>query len=155
MDGEALAEASWPVELADDRPRCAGVLETSLPDALALLDLRLVGGEEVLATNRYMVSGTTDLAPLRSLASADVAVEPERSNDVWRLTLTHGKGPAAVGLVVDDDRPFDAPGWAEADDGWFVLLPGETHEVQVRWADAPADGRQLRVHGWNVDVVVD
>jgi beta-mannosidase len=155
MDGEALAEASWPVALPDDRPRCAGVLEAALPEAVVILDLQLVGDESVLATNRYVVSGAADLAALRSLAPAEVDVEIERASDDWRLAFAHRGGPAAVGLVVDDDRPFDAPGWAEADDGWFVLLPGETDEVQVRWADAPADGRQLRVHGWNVDVVVD
>jgi beta-mannosidase len=156
LDGASLvAEGSWPVGLPDDRPRCAGVLEVALPEAVALLDLRLVDDEAVLATNRYLVSGTADLAPLRSLPGADVDVAVEGTGDTWHITLAHRGGPAAVGLVVDDDRPVEAPGWAEADDGWFVLLPGETHEVRVRWADAPADGRRLRVHGWNVDVVVD
>ncbi len=155
LDGDALAAETWRVDLPDDRPRCAGVLEAVVPEALVLLDLRLAGDDAVLATNRYLVSGTSDLAPLRSLGPADVDVAVARSSDAWRLTLGHRGGPAAVGLMVDDDRPFAAPGWAEADDGWFDLLPGEVREMTVRWADAPADGRRLRVHGWNVDVVVD
>ena len=89
------------------------------------------------------------------LGPADVDVAVARSSDAWRLTLGHRGGPAAVGLIGRRRRPFAAPGWAEADDGWFDLLPGEVREMTVRWADAPADGRRLRVHGWNVDVVVD
>jgi len=68
--------------------------------------------------------------------------------------VSHTGGPAALGLTLDDDRPIDMAGWAEASDGWFDLLPGESRTVRVRWADAPREDRRLRLHGWNVDVVV-
>ena len=42
-----------------------------------------------------------------------------------------------------------------ASDGWFDLLPWESRTVDVRWADAPVEGRRLRLHGWNVDVAID
>ena len=125
---------------------------------LVLLDLTLVDGEgRVLARNRYALGGGDDLAPLLDLEPARVAVQVARdaSVDAWDLTIAHEAGPAALGLVLDDDRPIEAPGWAEAADGWFDLLPGEATTVRVRWADAPRQGRRLRIHGWNVDVVVE
>jgi hypothetical protein len=54
--------------------------------------------------------------------------------------------------MIDDARPIDEPGWLEVQDGWFELLPGETREIELRWAGVPVQGRRIRFHGWNVDL---
>lgn len=155
LDGGPLVALEAPVAALDDRPRCVGSLDTALPPRLAVVDLGLVGDDDlVLATNRYVVSGTENLAPLLDLAAANVEITCDRGDDAWRLELTHRSGPAALGIVIDDDRPIDAPGWAEASDGAIDLLPGERRAVDVGWAGAPPHGRRLRVHGWNFDGVV-
>ena len=59
-----------------------------------------------------------------------------------------------IGITIEDDRPIAERGWAEVEDSGFDLLPGEDRGVAVHWRDAPADGRRLRVSGWNVDAVV-
>jgi hypothetical protein len=56
-------------------------------------------------------------------------------------------------VLVSDGRPVASPGWAEADDSGFDLLPGEERLVTVRWADAPPAGRRLTIGGWNVDPI--
>ena len=86
-------------------------------------------------------------------ARVDVArVAAGSSGDVgtWRLTLTHGAGPTALGLRIEDGRPAEANGWAVPDDDGFDLLPGESRTVDVTWFAAPDEGRRLRVSGWNV-----
>ena len=157
IDGSALAETAVDLARLDDRPVTAGDLAADLGPGLAILDLALEHGErEVLARNRYVVSGTTDLAPLLDVPPATVDVmRREGDGETWQVELAHRGGPAALGIAVDDDRPFAAPGWAEPHDGLVDLLPGERRTIGVRWADAPPAGRRLRVHGWNVDVVVD
>jgi hypothetical protein len=121
-----------------------------------VVDLALRRDDALLASNRYVLSGGDDLAPMFDLAAADVRVDAlRRDGDAWVVDLAHVGGPAALGLVIDDDRPIDEPGWAEASDGWFDLLPGESRTVEVRWADAPPGGRRLRLHGWNVDVAIE
>jgi beta-mannosidase len=157
LDGSPLAEVDRDADGLTDRPVELGAIEAAMPAELALVDLRLLAEDDAaLAGNRYLVSGTSDLAPLLDLPAATVEVRRfAAADDRWALDLAHVDGPAAIGLVVDDDRPIEMPGWAEAADGWFVLLPGERRTVDVRWAGAPEAGRRLRLHGWNVDVVVD
>jgi beta-mannosidase len=120
-----------------------------------LLDLVLsLGDGGVASQNRYVMSRTADLAPLLHLEPAEVVVDADTSNDeVWRLRLRHAGGPAAVGLVVEDDRPTDTPGWAVLGDNVLDLLPGEARTVDVEWRDAPQHERRLLVAGWNVEAV--
>jgi beta-mannosidase len=154
--GAVLASVSAPVDLEAGRPRASWALELPSAAGLVVVDLALRRDGGLLASNRYVLGGGDDLAPLFDLAPADVRVDAlRRDGDTWHIELAHVGGPAALGLVVDDDRPIDLPGWAEASDGWFELLPGESRTLDVRWADAPADGRRLRLHGWNVDVAID
>jgi beta-mannosidase len=94
----------------------------------------------VLGSNRYLMSRTDDLAPLLDLEPADVEVE--RDGD--RLRLRHTAGPAAVGIVLEDARPYDAAGWVVFSDNVVDLLPGESREVEL---SGPVG--ELRVEGWN------
>jgi hypothetical protein len=103
-----------------------------------------------LAGNRYLFSGTNDLAPLLDLPPATLDASIDVDRDQWKIGLANGAQTAAVGIVIEDDRSIGRPGWAEADDGWFDLLPGERRDVTVDWAEAPADGRRLRVTAWNL-----
>jgi beta-mannosidase len=147
LEGGVLAETTAAVDAAPGPPGAVGKIEVPgpLPD-LFLLDLRL----GAVATNRYLFSGRHDLSPLLDLAPATVAVTVGADGDTWRVRVAHAGGPAAIGLRVEDDRPIERPGWAEASDGGVDLLPGETWEVTVRWSDAPTDDRSLRLSGWNV-----
>jgi beta-mannosidase len=158
MDGAPMAELTADVDGLADRARRFGVLEAELPAGdLALIDLRLCRGAdgEALATNRYVVSGTADLAPLLELPPASLEATRTTVDDGWLVELAHRGGPSGLGITLADERPIDVPGWAEPDDGWFDLLPGERRTVNVRWAEAPEAGRRLRIHGWNVDAVID
>ncbi len=153
VDGDVLAEAHGSVDLADGRPAELGPIigpGGPLPPVF-LLDLALDGADgQRLAANRYVASGRDDLAPLLDVSPAAVMVDIDVEADRWRLALRHAGGPAALGIVLEDDRPIETPGWAEASDSWFDLLPGETREIVVDWAGAPPAGRRLRVGAWNV-----
>ena len=46
--------------------------------------------------------------------------------------------------MLEDARPYEAPGWVTFSDNVLDLLPGETRELDVR---GPAG--ELRVEGWN------
>jgi hypothetical protein len=154
--GAVLASVSAPVDLEAGRPRASSALELPSAAGLVVVDLALRRDGGLLASNRYVLGGGDDLAPLFDLAPAHVRGDAlRRDGDTWHIELAHVGGPAALGLVVDDDRPIDLPGWAEASDGWFELLPGESRTLDGRWADAPAGGRRRRLHGWNVDVAID
>jgi hypothetical protein len=51
---------------------------------------------------------------------------------------------AALGLVLEDARPYEATGWVTFSDNVLDLMPGETREIDV---GGPAG--ELRVEGWN------
>jgi beta-mannosidase len=94
-----------------------------------------------LGPSRYVMTRTEDLSPLLDLQPAQVEVERTPSN---RLLLSHVGGVAALGLVLEDARPYDAPGWVTFSDNVLDLLPGETREVEL---GGPVG--ELRVVGWN------
>jgi beta-mannosidase len=50
-------------------------------------------------------------------------------------------------LVLEDARPYDAPGWVTFSDNVFDLLPGEERRIDV----AGSVG-ELRIEGWNARV---
>jgi beta-mannosidase len=93
-----------------------------------------------LGANRYLMSRTENLAPLLDLERASIEVGRKGA----RVVVRHTGGPAAVGLVLEDARPYDAEGWVVFSDNVLDLLPGETREVEV---DGPFG--ELRVEGWN------
>jgi beta-mannosidase len=90
--------------------------------------------------NRYAMTRAANLAPLLRLAPTELRVE--RAGD--ELSLTNVGAVAAIGLVLDDARPLDAPGWVVFSDNVLDLLPGEERTIAV---DGPVG--ELRVEGWN------
>jgi beta-mannosidase len=126
-DGTAVAEA------------VGGELVAPLdafPTDVFVLDVRV--GD---VRNRYVMTRTADLAPLLDLEPA--ALEVERVDD--ELRLRHTGGPAALGIVVEDARAYDEPGWVGLDDNVIDLLPGESTAIEV------VGGGPLLVEGWNVE----
>jgi beta-mannosidase len=100
--------------------------------------------------NRYVMTTAPDLSPLLGLPRAKVQVErfPLPSNSLLQgigVRLRHVAGPAALGIVLEDARPLDAPGWVVFEDNVIDLLPGESRELRV---EGPVG--ELRVEGWNV-----
>lgn len=149
--GTPVAGRSWevtpppggaPVELGD----LVADLSTADTD-LFLLDVA-VRGED--SANRYLLSRTADLAPILDLGPAAVDVATDAQSDTWQVTLSHRDGPAALGLTLEDDRAYQAAGWAVPDDNLFHLLPGESRTVSVTWRDAGPAGRSLRLSGFNI-----
>ncbi|MBD0329718.1 MAG: hypothetical protein ICV64_06400 [Thermoleophilia bacterium] len=148
--GGVATAASWRLPEIGAGPVRAGEIGVALDGLgtdLFLLDLELAG-DGVRSRNRYLFSRTADLGPLRTLAPAEVEIEVDAA---WRLTLRHAGGPAALGIVLEDARPYEAPGWAVFEDNVLDLLPGEERTVAVAWRDAPGDGRAVLLSGWNVD----
>jgi hypothetical protein len=122
LDGSVIAESAGG--------EIAAPLDTFSSDVL-LLDL---------GVNRYVMTRTANLEPLLDLPPA--RVEVERDGD--RLHLRHAGGPAALGIVIEDARPYHWEGWVVFEDNVIDLLPGESRELEV------SGGGELRVGGWNV-----
>jgi beta-mannosidase len=142
-----------------DRPQHLGTLTAPLEAVgtdVFFLDLVLYDPDgAALAGNRYVCSRTTDLAPLLDLPHAriEAVAEPcKDSADRVRIRLRHQAGPAAPGLVLEDARPYDCPGWAVFGDNVIDLLPGEEAVVDVVWREADPGDRLVRVSGWNTGV---
>jgi beta-mannosidase len=119
------------------RVRAESAAEIAAPlDALSdvfLLDL---------GRNRYVMTRTENLAPLLDLAPASVEVELDEA----AVTLRNTGSVAAIGIVLEDARPYDAPGWTVFEDNMIDLLPGEARTIGVEWPEQ----RELLVEGWNV-----
>ncbi len=152
IDGSCNEETGEDVELSDGRPTRVGlpeVLELARVGPLFILDLWLQQAGRRVATNRYLLSVSGDFRALLELMPARLDIRPMPGG----IHVAHRGGPAAMGVRIEDDRAIDAPGWAEIADDGFDLLPGESRSIAVRWADAPAQGRRLRVSAWNVTAV--
>jgi hypothetical protein len=91
------------------------------------------------------MSRTGDLAPLLDLPLASVEVDFVAQSH--KVRLRHVGGPAALGIGIEDARPYDADGWVRLSDNVVDLLPGEERELDV---DAPGP---LLVEGWNVEAI--
>jgi beta-mannosidase len=129
-------------------------LADSVPEVF-VLDLAVVDSDEVRrAANRYVIARGADLAGLLHLPPAIVDATVERDDAAWRIHLTHRAGAAALGVLINDARPADVPGWPELDDNLVDLLPGEIRTISVAWADDAADDRRLLISGWNLPATV-
>ncbi|MEU5363967.1 glycoside hydrolase family 2 TIM barrel-domain containing protein [Streptomyces sp. NPDC005925] len=158
--GELLAEHRRPL----GEPTAPGP-HTSVPAARAgewevvldglttdvfLLDLALYDADgSVLAANRWLHTRTADLSPLLDLPAAHI----EATAGPDHVTVAHTGGAAALGLVLTDARPITDPGWAAFGDNMLDLLPGDRVRIPVQWRHAPAEGRTVRLEGWNTGVV--
>ena len=98
--------------------------------------LELDGG-----TNRYVMTRRETLEPLLDLPPAELRAERTPDN---RLLLANDGRVAALGIVVEDARPYDEPGWVTFSDNVLDLLPGETRELEL---GGPVGA--LRIEGWN------
>ncbi|HET7027970.1 MAG TPA: glycoside hydrolase family 2 TIM barrel-domain containing protein [Candidatus Limnocylindrales bacterium] len=162
MDGTVAVTETWNATLASDgRAGRLGELELRLDagDARPIL-LDLSGdGDEVSSSLRVPFSRAGDLAPFLDVPAAAVEADCDADcgtpeGDRWRVGITNVGPIAALGLMLVDDRPIGADGWARAADGWVHLLPGEQRSFDVRWDGAAVEGRRLRIAGWNVDSAV-
>ncbi|MGW0086723.1 glycoside hydrolase family 2 protein [Streptomyces sp. NPDC003393] len=158
--GTEAARRTWPLTPTaagePGRPLHLGTLRAPLEAVCTdvfFLDLALYDDAGTpLAGNRYLCSRTTDLAPLLDLPPAriEAVAEPHQgSDDRGRIRLRHVAGPAAPGLLLEDARPYDRPGWVVFGDNVIDLLPGEETSVDVVWREAPPDDRVVRISGWN------
>jgi beta-mannosidase len=95
--------------------------------------------------NRYVLSRTENLAPLLELEPAPLEIELDEARWQLRLRLPSSARCAALGIVVEDARAYDAPGWLILEDNVVDLLPGESRTIGI------AGTGELLVEGWNVE----
>ena len=134
--GEARASVTTPARFLDLDGRVVAAVdegELAAPlDAFAhdvfLLDLGV--------RSRYVMTRTESLSPLLDLPRAELAFDGS--------VLRNAGAVAALGIVLEDARPYDAPGWVTFSDNVLDLLPGEEREFEV---EGPVG--ELRVEGWN------
>jgi beta-mannosidase len=91
--------------------------------------------------SRYVMTRTENLAPLLNLPRVELELVADSNYRVLRNT----SGTAALGIMLEDARPYDAPGWVTFSDNVFDLLPGEERRIEV---DGPVG--ELLVEGWNI-----
>jgi len=138
--GEVRAETDGPARLLDLHGRV--VAESDGGELV--VPLQQIAGDVFLLDvdgSRYVMTTAATLEPLLDLPGAHLSVERSPSNS---LLLGNVGSVCALGLVLEDARPYDAPGWVTFSDNVLDLLPGETREIRV---DGPAG--PLRVEGWN------
>lgn len=158
LDGAVGQEASWKMDSDDGSPRPLGDFTASLahlPGEVFLLEVGWQGAADDKAgqVSRYLMTKTRNLGPVLDAGHASLEVSSRCDGDRWELELAHRGGPAALGIVLEDDRPYKLPGWAVFGDNLIDLLPGERRRVDVSWHGAPAAGRRLRAGGWNTGVL--
>jgi beta-mannosidase len=89
-----------------------------------------------LGANRYVMTRTEDLSPLLDLPPAELSFDGSALRNLGAV--------AALGIVLEDARPYDEPGWVTFSDNVLDLLPGEERELTIAGPVA-----ELRVEGWN------
>lgn len=142
----ALPARRAPVMLGELRVPLAAVA-----GEIFLLDLLLETESGERADNRYLQSAAADFAPLTALGRAEVALERA---DTDAVTLRHLGGPAALGIVLEDDRPAAAPGWVVFADNLIDLLPGEERRIAFTLEGVERRSLRVRAEGWNTDLLV-
>jgi beta-mannosidase len=90
--------------------------------------------------SRYVMTRTENLAPLLELPRAELELVADSNYRVFRNVSR----VAALGIVLEDARPYDAPGWVTFSDNVLDLLPGEERRIEL---EGPVG--ELRVEGWN------
>ena len=91
-----------------------------------------------------------DFAALVDLPTAAVTVGLAVTGDVWEIRVAHAGGPAVIGPVIHDARPWGTPGRLIVQDDPRPLLPGESRAIRVHWAGGDPAERGLSVDAWNL-----
>jgi beta-mannosidase len=143
-EAEARAVVSTPARFVDLDGSV--VAESSGGELVARLDVFStdVFVLDLEGRNRYAMTRTENLAPLLDLPRADVNVELDDDGVHLHLHLHPSAQSAALGIVLEDARPYDAPGWVVFGDNLIDLLPGESRTIGVQGA------AEILVEGWNV-----
>ena len=136
---EARAAVSGPARFVDldGRIVAEGEEEVEAPLEAFAHDVFLL---DLGPRSRYVMTRTENLAPLLDLPRAGLEIVAQSNYRVIRNV----SAVAALGIVLEDARPYDAPGWVTFSDNVLDLLPGETRELEV---EGPAG--ELIVEGWN------
>jgi beta-mannosidase len=123
LDGTVAAEA-------------AGEIQAPLSELSEVFLLDLDG------RNRYVMTTAATLAPLLALPRTALQVEVRPRSGL--IVIRNDGAVAALGVILEDARPLDEPGWVLFGDNVLDLLPGEERELEV--AGPVGD---LHVEGWN------
>ena len=89
-------------------------------------------------------------AALVDLPTAAVTVGLAVTGDVWEIRVAHAGGPAVIGPVIHDARPWGTPGRLIVQDDPRPLLPGESRAIRVHWAGGDPAERSLSIDAWNL-----
>ena len=138
-EGEARARVSAPARFVD---LDGTVVAESAGDEIAA-PLDAFGADVFLLDvdgNRYVMTRTENLEPLLDLPAAQVRVERASGS----LLVGNVGTVAAIGIVLEDARAYDEPGWVLFSDNVLDLLPGESVDIAV---EGPVG--ELRVEAWN------
>jgi len=151
-DGEIHVDARLHAAVVPGTARSIGKVTWAISgvpdDAVLLLELSLAEqtGGQLLAGNRYLLCGGSDLSALRRLPSTELSASVERGASTWHLLVTNRGGHLAHGIDLEEDGP---PGRVLIEDSGFSLMPGEARSLDVEWRDVPPDERRLRISAWN------
>jgi beta-mannosidase len=146
---EEVSEAAGPI--ADPRPLIS--LEMPHPGGTGVVLWEAVwhdpDGSEI---ERELAAASLggDFAALIDLPSAAVTVDLAATGDAWQIGLAHAGGPAVMGPVIHDARPWDAPGRLIVRDDPRPLLPGESRTIVVHWSGGDPAERSLSIDAWNL-----
>ena len=154
LSGAVYAEQEQPLTLRPNAITPGPVVRHALDgvEDVFLLDLALhTGGNEVVS-RRTLFTRQPDLGAALHAPEADTqfAVERDDATDTWRVTASNSGPTVALWVWLEDARSPDAPGYAQFDDNFFCLLPGEVRTVTVTWRGAPQTERAIAASGWNV-----
>ncbi len=153
LRGTAYTALAQPLTLAPGAitPGPALCCPLDTVDDVFLLDLALRGSDGAeRVRRRYLFTRQTTLAPALHAPQTALALSVERSADVWEIVVSNTGAVAALFVWLEDARPPDTPGYAQCDDNYFCLLPGESRVVAVTWRGVPPGERRIAVSGWNV-----
>jgi len=107
--------------------------------------------DTVIDHERSVASFDGDFGALLDLPSAAATVELAVTGDEWQISITHSGGPAVIGPVIHDARPWGVPGRLIVQDDPRPLLPGESRVIRVRWSGGHAAERRLSLDAWNLE----
>ena len=153
LDGKVFASATVPAAAPDDHPAQTaqiGCPMEQIEDNLFFLDLQLASAQgQTLAENRYLFTRAANLAPILALPAAQISTEVVHQQDCWEVRLTN-TGVIAALYVQLEMETVNSGGWANPDENYFCLLPGETRLARVEWENVPYPQRQVAVWAWNL-----